>query len=160
MSQDDSSKLTAERMLERRPAFLVGAIANKFVLNGSTLLRREGGIGFTEWRVMVMLALEPGVTAKRISEVVGVDKAAISRSIKILAAAGLIEPTPDTAGRRSQDYRLSPAGQEFHDRLQSKMAGLERCLVARLGAEELDVLVDLLQRLLAQSPTMAAVVAA
>lgn len=147
---------SAEETLKQRPLFLIGAIANKLVINGSAVLRRRLGLGFTEYRIMVMLSLEPGIAAKRIGEVVGLDKAAISRAVVVLEAAGLIEPTPETAGRRSKAYRLTAQGQAVYARAIEVGREHERRLLADLAPEERERLVGMLQRLLARTPEIEA----
>ena len=89
-----------EEVLEQRAGYLIGAIANRLVNAGSGISRRHFGIGFSEWRILVVLALEPA-SAKRIGEVVGLDKAAISRGLQALERRGMVRPTEDTAARRS-----------------------------------------------------------
>jgi DNA-binding MarR family transcriptional regulator len=147
----DRTPSSAEEVLHRHETFLIGAIANKLVNSGSALYRRRFGIGFTEWRIMVMLALEPGITAKRIGEVVGLDKAAISRGLKALQARRLIEPTPETAARRSRVFRLSLAGWELHGRIGKVAREHERLLLADISEEERSLLQDMLRRLLART---------
>jgi len=142
---------SAEEALKQRALFLIGAIANKLVINGSAVLRQRLGLGFTEYRIMVMLSLEPGIAAKRIGEVVGLDKAAISRAVVALEGAGLIEPTPETAGRRSQAFRLTAKGHEAFARAVKVGREHERRLMADLSAEEQQTLVGLLQRLHART---------
>lgn len=142
----------AEEVLEQRAAFLMGAISNKLVSSGSAIYRRNFGIGFTEWRVMVMLALEPEVPARRICDVVGLDKAAISRGIKALETAGLIEPTVATADRRSRAYVLTPAGHAAYERILAVSREHERRLLAGLEPQEIPILIDMLRRMLAQMP--------
>jgi DNA-binding MarR family transcriptional regulator len=147
----DQDPTSAEEVLQRHETFLIGAIANRLVNSGSALYRRRFGVGFTEWRIMVMLALEPGITAKRIGDVVGLDKAAISRGLAALQAGSLIEPTPETAGRRSRVFRLSAAGWELHARIGAIAREHERLLLADITPEERPLLQDMLRRLLART---------
>lgn len=150
-SQPAAAPPSAEEALKQRALFLIGAIANKLVINGSAVLRQRLGLGFTEYRIMVMLSLEPGIAAKRIGEVVGLDKAAISRAVAALENAGLIEPTPETAGRRSQAFRLTARGHEVFARAVKVGREHERRLMVDLSAEEQQMLVGLLQRLHART---------
>lgn len=147
----DNQPTSAEDILQRHETFLIGAIANRLVSSGSALYRRRFGVGFTEWRIMVMLALEAGITAKRIGEVVGLDKAAISRGLQALQTRRLIEPTPETAGRRSRVFRLSATGWELHGRIGAIAREHERLLLADIAPEERPVLQDMLRRLLART---------
>jgi len=146
-ARQSPSPSSAEEALKQRALFLIGAIANKLVISGSAVLRQRLGLGFTEYRIMVMLSLEPGIAAKRIGEVVGLDKAAISRGVRALEAAGLIEPTPETAGRRSQAFRLTAEGEAVYTRATKVGREHERLLMADLSADEQQTLVGLLQRL-------------
>lgn len=148
--------LSAEEALKQRALFLIGAIANKLVINGSAVMRQRLGLGFTEYRIMVMLWLEPGIAAKRISEVVGLDKAAISRGLGALEAAGLIEPTPETAGRRSQAFRLTAEGHAAYARGAKVGREHERLLMGDLSEQEQQTLIGLLQRLHARTPDIEA----
>ena len=126
----ESRRGVAEEVLEQRAGFLVGVIANGLVNAGGAICRRHFAIGFTEWRALVVLALEPA-TAKRICEVVGLDKAAISRALEALAARGLVVPTDETAGRRSRCYRLTDAGASVYRRMLVASREQERRLLAR-----------------------------
>ena len=144
-----------EEVLEQRPAYLIGAIANRLVNAGSALCRRHLGVGFTEWRILVVLALEPA-SAKRISDVVGLDKAAISRGLKALERRGLIRATDETAARRSRAYVLTEEGRTAYDRMLKASREHERRLLAGLRPEEVPILLDLLRRILAEVPQVEA----
>src|ERR1700753_220947 len=72
------------------PAFLTH-LANKMSSSASTVYRHRFGIGITDWRIMALLAVAPGIPAGRIGEVIGLDKAAISRSVRDMAVLGLVE---------------------------------------------------------------------
>jgi DNA-binding MarR family transcriptional regulator len=145
----------AEEVLEQRASFLMGAIANKLVNAGSAICRRHFAIGFTEWRALVMLALEPAA-AKRICAVVGLDKAAISRALSSLEKKGLIRPTADTASRRSRAYALTDEGAVLYRRMLVASREQERRLLAGLQPQEVPALLDMLRRVLAQIPEVEA----
>jgi DNA-binding MarR family transcriptional regulator len=142
----------ADEVLRRSALFLLGIVANRLSTSGSQLCRRWFGIGFGGWRLMLILALEPGATAKRMREVLGLDKAAVSRDLRSLEQAGLAAPTPESAGRRSRGYVLTARGRALHARINQVSIRQERQLLAGLGPGEEAVLVDMLQRLLGQLP--------
>lgn len=66
-------------------------IANKVSSSASTIYRKRFGVGVTDWRIMALLAVEPWIPAARISEVIGFDKAVISRSLAFMQERGLVE---------------------------------------------------------------------
>ena len=143
----------ADEVLEQRAAYLIGVIANTVVNVNSAMCRRTAGIGFTEWRAMVVLALEPA-TAKRICEVTALDKAAISRSLQSLERQGLIRASDSTAGRRSRAYLLTDAGRGVYDQLLPAARGLESVLLSALEPDEIPVLMRLLRRLKGALPAV------
>ena len=55
------------------PAF-VTFIANKLSNSATVFYQRNFGVNVTEWRIMSLLAIEPGIPASRICNVIGFDK--------------------------------------------------------------------------------------
>ncbi len=109
------------------PAFLTW-IANKLSSSASLIYRRRFGVGIVEWRIMALLAVEPWITAGRICEVIGLDKAGVSRSVYFLTQKGLVETRYRDNNNRRQFVALTRAGIALHDRI---------ALVARARAEQL-----------------------
>jgi DNA-binding MarR family transcriptional regulator len=144
-----------EEVLEQRAGYLIGAIANRLVNAGSAICRSHFGIGFSEWRILVVLALEPA-SAKRIGEVVGLDKAAISRGLQALERRSMVRPTQETAARRSRAYVLTDEGRAVYERMLKASREHERRLLAGIAPDEIPVLLDLLRRVLAQVPQVEA----
>ena len=66
-------------------------IANKMSSSASALYRKRFGVGITDWRIMALLAVKSWIPAGRISEVIGFDKAVISRSVAFMQERGLVE---------------------------------------------------------------------
>lgn len=126
---------------------LLTHLANKLGRGATTLYRRRFGVAVTEWRILSLLALEPGVPASRICQVIGFDKAPVSRSLAGMEARGLVTIRPDAADGRRRAIRLTPAGRALHDRI--IVAALERedRLLACLEEDERKTLIALLNRL-------------
>jgi DNA-binding MarR family transcriptional regulator len=133
--------------LERYVPALIVFIANKLTSGSSRLYRENFGIGTTEWRIMVMLVVEPDITAQRICEIIGFDKAAVSRSLKLLEQRGLTVTRLIGANRRGSRMSLSEAGHALHARIAKIALERERRLLSQLSAAEVDALVDMLNRM-------------
>jgi DNA-binding MarR family transcriptional regulator len=129
--------------------YLLGAIANILSAGGSRFYRRHFGIGLSEWRLMWVLAIEPSITARRASEIMGLDKAAVSRAVAGLERRGLLEATPDPADNRQRLIALSAAGNDLYRRIIEVSRERQRRLLAPLSGEEQRLLGALLRRLLA-----------
>jgi DNA-binding MarR family transcriptional regulator len=139
---------TAMRLdLERYVPGLLTFLANKLSRGASVLYRKHFGVGIIEWRVMALLAIEPGITAARVCHVIGLDKAPASRALSGLRQRGLVVEERDTRDQRRRLARLTPAGVALHDRIIEVALERERLLLGCLEAAERDALIALLNRL-------------
>ncbi len=71
------------------PAFIT-FIANKLSNSATVFYQRHFGVNVTEWRIMSLLAIEPGIPASRICHVIGFDKGPVSRTLSVLQKRGLV----------------------------------------------------------------------
>lgn len=96
---------------------------------------------------MSLLAIEPGIPASRICNVIGFDKAPVSRNLAMLQKRGLviIRPAPDDG--RTHAISLTPRGRVVHDKVIAAALERERRLLSCLKKEEREVLIDMLRRL-------------
>ncbi len=133
--------------LERYSPALLQFLANKLSRGASTLYRREFGVGIIDWRIMALLAIEPGIPAARICKVIGLDKGPVSRSIAFLTGRGLAAAIADGGDARRRILALTSAGQVLHDRILVVALERERRLLSCLAAAEVDLLLGLLNRL-------------
>ncbi len=87
------------------PAFIT-FIANKLSNSATAFHQRKFGVNVTEWRIMSLLAVEPGIPASRICHVIGYDKGPVSRTLAALQKRGLIAVRTDPQ-RRPQSFDLA-----------------------------------------------------
>ncbi len=135
------------------PYFLT-AISNTWSRSSSRLYLERFGVGVTEWRVMSQLAIEPGIPAQRICEVIGLDKGAVSRSVATLVAAGHVAERADGRDARRQLLELSASGYALHDRLIAVATQREQVMLEGFSPQERAQLVDFLRRLQARLPEL------
>jgi len=96
---------------------LVVRAANKLTTHSSNVLRSQYGIGAIEWRMLVMLTLETDISAARVSEVVGIDKSAVSRALSGLLEGGLVAARQSPRDPRRKTWKLTRKGKVLHDRI-------------------------------------------
>lgn len=137
----------SELDLNRYVPALITFLANKLATGASSCYRKNFGIGVVEWRMLSMLAVEDGITANRISQVIGLDKSAISRALKALEAAGFIHGSADPLDARRYTVSLTDAGRALHDQVFATAMERERRLLSDFSPEEVDLLVNLLGRM-------------
>jgi len=128
------------------PAF-VTFIANKLSNSATAFYQREFGVNVTEWRIMSLLAIEPGIPASRICHVIGFDKGPVSRTLAGLEKRGLISIRTDPNDGRTHSIALTAKGRATHDKVIVAALERERRLLSCLNKDEREVLIDLLRRL-------------
>jgi DNA-binding MarR family transcriptional regulator len=138
--------LDLDRYIPAYFTYLAGKISN----SASATYRPRFGVGITDWRIMAMLASEAWISAGRICSATGLDKAAVSRSLRVLERAGLIDIRPDQADQRRQSVALTRNGLAMHDRIVALAIEREQWLLQSFSAGERKRLLDFLRRLQAQ----------
>lgn len=133
--------------LERYVPALITFISNKLSSGASNLYRERYGLGITEWRVMAMLAVEPDITAARICEVIGVNKAAASRCLNALGEKSYVQITNHASDERQKLIRLTPIGNTVHDSILRVALARENKLLEPFTVDEIDQLIDFLLRM-------------
>jgi len=123
---------------ENTVSSLIIILANKLTNNASRIYRHNFGLGTTEWRIMTLVAAEPWSTPQRICEVIGFDKAAVSRGVKVLETKKLVE----TRARRGRSYEimLTQSGLAMHDQIAAVALERERRFITAISRAEMDEL--------------------
>jgi DNA-binding MarR family transcriptional regulator len=128
------------------PAFIT-FIANKLSNSATALYQKQFGVNVTEWRIMSLLAIEPGIPASRICHVIGFDKGPVSRTLAGLEKRGLVSIHTDPNDGRTHSIALTARGRAIHDKVIVAAFERERRLLSCLSKDEREVLIDLLRRL-------------
>lgn len=141
--------LTAKNQLDldRYVPALVTFLANKLSSGASACYRKNFDIGVVEWRLLALLKVEQNITANRMCQVIGLDKAAVSRALKLLSERGSVSFIKDEKDGRSSLICLTKEGEILHDKILQVALEREALLVGDFQAEELDTLICLLQKL-------------
>ena len=128
------------------PAFIT-FIANKLSNSATALYQRQFRVNVTEWRIMSLLAIEPGIPAARICQVIGFNKGPVSRTLAGLEKRGLVTIRTDPKDGRTHSISLTARGRATHDKVIVAAFERERRLLSCLSKDEREVLIDLLRRL-------------
>lgn len=96
---------------------------------------------------MVLLAVEGEISAQRVSRVVGMDKATVSRCFKNMQAKGFIQLRLDSADGRLRLAALTLEGRRIHDEIRGVALEREREFLSVLDASEQRQLIGMLKRL-------------
>lgn len=128
------------------PGFLTW-IANKLSRGASQHYLNVFDVGIETWRCLVLLAAERSISAQQISKIIGMDKASVSRCLKVMNSRGLITVGLDPQDGRLRLATLTKKGRALHDRILGVALERERALLSVLTAQEHEDLIRLLKRL-------------
>ena len=115
---------------QSRVGYLLGAIANMIDAGGSRLFRRAFGIGLGEARLIYVIGYEGALTARQASQIIGVDKGAMSRTVAALQRRGFLQVAVDAADARQRVIDFTPAGRKLHQRVMALALERERQMYA------------------------------
>jgi DNA-binding MarR family transcriptional regulator len=140
-------KLHLEKFIPYRLSVLSntvsGAIAAAYFMNF--------GLSIPEWRVMAVLAANPGLSAAEVTARTAMDKVAVSRAVAALLAAGRLHRTTAPADRRRTHLALTAAGASVYARVVPMALEYERSLLAPLSKRDRATLDRLLRILLGRA---------
>jgi DNA-binding MarR family transcriptional regulator len=108
----------------------------------------EFGVGIAEWRVVSTLAMEPGITARQVCDMIALDKAAVSRSLHVLATRALAKSAPGTNDPRHRTWRLTEGaggGRNLHDRIIDIALARERRMIEGVAPEDLETFLQVMR---------------
>ena len=142
-----SPKLHLEKFLPYRLSVLSNtvssAIAAAYFMNF--------GLTIPEWRVMAVLAANPGLSAAEVTARTAMDKVAVSRAVAALLAAGRLHRTTAHADRRRTHLALTRAGVRVYAQVVPMALQYERNLVAPLTPRDLATLDRIVRVLLGRA---------
>ncbi len=108
-------------------------------------------MSLSEWRVLLVVADRPGITAQDLADYIGLDKMSISRAVRGLAARGRLAREASARDRRRLHLSLTEAGWRVYGEIASSGLGRERAVFGALGARERAAFFDQLTRLVAST---------
>jgi DNA-binding MarR family transcriptional regulator len=129
------------------PPIGVTTIKLKLSRGASQIYLRLFGVGIESSRCLVRLAIHRSVTAQQVSQIIGMDKASVSRCFKSMQAKRLIIMGLDTADGRVRKATLTRRGRALHHQIREMALERERALVAVLNEVDRETLVRVLRRL-------------
>jgi DNA-binding MarR family transcriptional regulator len=109
------------------------------------------GLSIPEWRVMAVLAANPGLSAAEVTARTAMDKVAVSRAVGALLATGRLHRTTAPADRRRTHLALTTAGLRVYARVVPMALEYERNLVAPLSRRDRATLDRLVRVLLGRA---------
>lgn len=146
-SPDDPAATTLS--LRSDPVVLVSFAGNRLTREATRAYQAEFGIGVMDWRMLVMMTRSPGCSVAQAARLIGIDKAAVSRSLHRLESNGLAQSKALGDDDRRKSWRLTPQGQDLHNRILPRALERQNSLLRGFSPDEIARFTDYLQRFLA-----------
>lgn len=154
-----SSRTSRLASPQNLPDMLLYRINRLRAIGGGMVLRYcEGQFGVTrrEWVVMALLADGGPVSSTELAGRAELDKSATSKAVGALLKKGLIERSTRRGDRRFAVLALSEAGAALYGRIRPVVEGINRELMKPLTQAEIELLDDMLERLVQHGHEMQA----
>lgn len=135
-SDSADSPANATLSFSRTPTVLLNFAANKFTRTSARIYQDKFGIGAMDWRMLVMLTREPDSSVAHASRTIGIDKAAVSRSLQRLEKAGLVTAKATGSDERRKDWALTDAGAALHQDMLTVALERQKSLLKGFSAED------------------------
>ena len=149
-SSDQGDKLNHDGLLKLdqfSPALITWA-AHRLAANNSIVYRDKFDVSLMEWRVILHLALQQGSSVGTLAKEIGFDKATISRTVDSLHGRALLDEQVSQLDARTASLTLTSKGMNLYREILPVALEQERQLLSDLSAEEADLFVNLLARVI------------
>jgi DNA-binding MarR family transcriptional regulator len=127
--------------------YLLNHVAAVLEKQSDQLLREQLGIGFSQYRILMVLEWNPRVGQKAIANSLGQTEASISRQIKLLQKKSLLASRPDPQNRRKHITAPTPLGMQVTEAATNILRRSFGPDFASLGEDQLTQLILGMQKL-------------
>jgi DNA-binding MarR family transcriptional regulator len=127
--------------------YLVQHLAAVMGKQGDQMLQEQLGIGYSQFKILMVLEWNPRVQQRTIAESLGQTEASISRQIKLLQRKGLLVAKPDPQNRRKHITTPTTLGMQMTEAATAIIRRSFGPEYAAMGEDQLLQLLTGLQRL-------------
>ncbi|MEK7602643.1 MAG: MarR family winged helix-turn-helix transcriptional regulator [Patescibacteria group bacterium] len=99
--------------LKEDVGYLLQHVAFVLGRHSDQVLQEQLGIGFSQFKIMMVLEHKPQLRQRQIADMLGQTEASISRQIKLMKSLGLLQTKTNPRNRREHLTVLTNKGQRF-----------------------------------------------
>jgi len=136
---------------EDKPLSLVHILSNRIGRAFYSEVETKFGVTIAEWRVMLTLASDPGVSAAEITNSWAMEKMSVNRAIQRLIDNSNVSRSRDPEDGRSYRLSLTAKGRKLYARIAPAANKRYTEIISSVSAEELDIVVAALQKMIARA---------
>lgn len=138
-------------LTDDKPLSLVHMLSNRISRAFFDEVETKFGVSLAEWRVILTLVSEPGVSGADITNRWAMEKMAVNRAVQRLVDAGHVARTRDPEDRRSYRLTLTAKGTRLHDKIAPTANKRYAELISSVPGDELDAMVATLRTMIARA---------
>jgi DNA-binding MarR family transcriptional regulator len=116
--------------------YLLQRLAFLLSKQSDQVLQEQLGIGFSQFRILMVLGWNPSVRQKHIADKLGQTEAAVSRQIKLLKQAGLLTSKVNPENRREHITTPTTKGEKLCDKALSLLNDYHAPMFAELSEKQ------------------------
>lgn len=124
--------------------FLIQHLAFSLGRQNDQILQERLGIGFSQFKLLMIINWKSGVQQKYIAEKLGQTEASISRQIKLMFDDGLLQSTPRPGNRREHMTTLTKRGERIADQATEILNQHYKPMFDRLSPKQREQLLETL----------------
>ena len=136
---------------EDKPLSLVHILSNRIGRAFYSEVETKFGVTIAEWRVMLTLASDPGVSAAEITNSWAMEKMSVNRAIQRLIDNGNVSRSRDPEDGRSYRLSLTAKGRKLYARIAPAANKRYTEIISSVSAEDLDIVVAALQKMIVRA---------
>lgn len=135
---EDKAEYALDRSarLDEMVTYRLARLQAKLNTQATKILKKNGGLTLTQWRVLVVLDLRDEVNLALLVRETKFDKAQLSRSTKTMIENGLLNATPSESDQRQTMLSMTAKGRAAFEKALLPMRSRQRQLLAALSDEQ------------------------
>jgi len=131
-----------------KPLSLVHVLSNRVERAFYVEIERKFGVTLAEWRVLLTLTSEPGVSAAEITNRWAMEKMSVNRVIQRLVNRRFVTRDRDPDDARSYKLEMTTKGRELYEKIAPSVEKRDSELMAAIDSDEVDAMVRALQKII------------
>jgi len=124
--------------------YLLNHLAFMLGRQSDQVLQEQLGIGFSQFKIMMVLGWNPSIQQRQIADKLGQTEASISRQIKLMQKQGLLSTKINPENRRVHITRLTPKGERLTEQALRVLNNYHAPTFAHLSEKQQKSLIDIL----------------
>lgn len=127
--------------------YLLQHLAFVMARQNDQILQERLGIGFSQFKLMMILERRPHIQQKQIADALGQTEASISRQIKLMHQKGLLQTVVSPENRRQHITTLTTKGERLAEEAIRTLNDYQSPVFDRLGDRQQQQLLDALSEM-------------